>query len=73
MIEKDRFRVVAKDSNKQKNYTIIKKGYVQEGKKGYMCLDEDNQFKFYSYPQFHVLSSNGTIEIITKDGMSLEE
>jgi hypothetical protein len=70
MIEGDRFRMIAKDTKKQMNYEIIKKGVTnfETNRKGYMTKDEDGNPRFFSYAQFHMLASHDTIELITKDG-----
>ncbi len=72
MIVGDRFRLIAnKDISKRMNFEIIKKGVEVKEKKGYLCADEDNHMRFFSYSQFHMLKTNGTIELITKDGVEL--
>lgn len=72
----DRFRLLATSANRQMNYTIMAKDIVNKSdgkiKKGYFCIDEDNNSRFFSYPQFHMLKSHDVIEIITKDGIELE-
>lgn len=75
MIVNDRFRLVATSKNKQMNYVIVAKDIKDISKdkikKGYFCEDEDGGSRFFSYPQFHMLKSQGIIELISKDGIEI--
>jgi hypothetical protein len=58
---KDTFIIKHKDGSEEK-CTIIEKGTTtNEGKKGYLAISANKELKYYTFPQFHMLKSQGVI------------